>query len=79
MSRFEQWWEGQRIEPKGDGLKLNENISVVETRKFRRIWVKLPLNYPPAESEEIFGRVALDASEGGLRGHLSRTIEIGIS
>jgi hypothetical protein len=79
MSRFEQWWEGQPIEPKGDGLNPKGDILVVKRRKYRRIWVKLPLNYPPAESEEIFGRVALDASEGGLRGHLSRTIEIGIS
>jgi hypothetical protein len=68
--------EGQRIESRKGRAK--EDIFVVERRKYRRIWVKLPYDHPPVRGEQITGRIALDAGEGGLRGHLSRTIEVGI-
>jgi c-di-GMP-binding flagellar brake protein YcgR len=60
-----------------DKLKSKEGIFLVERRKHPRIRIELPLDYSLMDSEEIYGGIAANASEGGFLVYLPEAVQIG--
>jgi len=54
-----------------------EGIFVVERRKNPRISVELPLDYSLVDTQENFGGIATNMSEGGLLVYLPESIKLG--
>jgi c-di-GMP-binding flagellar brake protein YcgR len=60
-----------------DKSKFKEGTFIVERRKHPRIRVQLPLDYSLADSEQSYGGIVSNASEGGLLVYLPEAIKIG--